>query len=212
MKPTLVDENSLIHAARGGDLEAFNQIVLAHQNFLYRTALNILGDEDAADDATQEALISAFRNFRSFRGASLRAWLTRVVINSCYDELRRRRRHPTLPIEQHDELDQEMDAAPWLADPSRLPQEQVEARELERAIRRGLDSLPPQYRFAAVLVDVQGLSYDEAAEALGIPVGTVKSRVARARLGLRTALARHAGLLPHDLASSGSRVRMHEYV
>jgi RNA polymerase sigma-70 factor (ECF subfamily) len=211
MKPMLYDERSVLQLAREGDLEAFNQIVLAYQGFLFRTAFNILGDEDAAEDATQEAFISAFRSLRGFRGESLRSWLARVVVNACYDQLRHQRRRPAIPLEQHDEFDQEMDAAAWMLDPSASPEEQVEARQLQRAIRSGLQTLPTQYRLAAVLVDLQGLSYEEAAEILGVPVGTVKSRLARARLALRASLASQPGLLPGHLTASRS-ARVHEYI
>ncbi|HEY5903297.1 MAG TPA: sigma-70 family RNA polymerase sigma factor [Anaerolineales bacterium] len=208
MKSTLYDERSMLRAARDGDLEAFNQIVLAYQSFLFRTALNILGDEDAAEDATQEALISAFRGLGGFRGESLRSWLARVVINACYDQLRHQRRRPAVPLEQYDEFDQEMDAAPWLLDPAATPDEQVEERELQRAVQRGLQAMPPKYRLAAILVDLQGLAYEEAAEILRVPVGTVKSRLARARLALRGSLASQPDLLPTHLASP----RIHDYV
>jgi RNA polymerase sigma-70 factor (ECF subfamily) len=210
MKPIPRDEPALIRAVRSGDLEAFNQLVLAHQGFLFRIAVNLLGDEGAAEDATQEAFLSAFRSFGSFRGGSLRAWLARVLINTCYDELRRQRRRPALPLERNDEFDREMDAPAWLADTSGLPQEQVEARELERAIQQGLSSLPSQYRLAAVLVDVQGMSYEEAAQALRVPAGTIKSRLARARLALRISLAGHPDLLPHDLALGSPPARAHK--
>ena len=84
-----MDEQTLIHSAQRGDLEAFNQLVLLYQDFLFRVAMNILRDEDAAADATQQAFISAFRNLQTFRGDSLRSWLSRIVVNACYDELRR---------------------------------------------------------------------------------------------------------------------------
>jgi RNA polymerase sigma-70 factor, ECF subfamily len=192
------DEPALVLSAQRGDLEAFNQLVLAYQSFLFRTAVNILGDEDAAEDATQEALISAFRNMRTFRGRVLRSWLTRVLVNACYDQLRRQRRHPAIPLEHTDDYDNEMDPAPWLADGARLPQQQVEDRELGRLLQSGLQSLPPKYRAAVVLVDVECLSYEEAAEILHVPVGTVKSRVARARLALRTALLQEPDLFPWE--------------
>jgi RNA polymerase sigma-70 factor (ECF subfamily) len=211
MPSILVDEQSLIRKAQRGDLESFNQLVLAYQSFLFRTAVNILGDEDSAEDATQEALISAFRNLRSFRGQILRSWLTRVLVNACYDQLRHQRRHPTLPLEITDDFDNEMDPAPWLADGARLPQDQVEDRELQRVLQRGLQSLSPHYRAAAVLVDVESLSYEEASQILKVPVGTVKSRVARARLALRTALSRDPGLLAWEVHTPQSRLRADKY-
>lgn len=212
MKNTLIGESSLLLSAQRGDLESFNQLVLMYQGFLFRTALGILGDEDAAADATQDALISAFRNLGSFRGTSLRGWLARITINTCYDQLRRERRHPSVPLEPVDAAERELDFASWLADPADLPQRQVERRELERAIQQGLQRLDPKFRAVAVLVDLQGLSYEEAAEVLRVPVGTVKSRLARARLALRKYLGRIPGLVPWDVAPGTARVRIEELV
>ncbi len=196
------DEEALIRSAQRGNLEAFNHLALAYQDFLFRTAANILGDGDAAEDAVQEALISAFRNLRSFRGRVLRSWLTRVLVNACYDQLRRLHRRPALPLEQIDEYDNEMDPGPWLADGARLPHEQAEDRELNRLLVDGLQSLSPHYRAAEVLVDVESLSYEEAAEILRVPVGTVKSRVARARMAMRAVLMQHPSLLPFELPAA----------
>src|SRR4030065_334308 len=94
-----MDEAEMLRMAQRGDLEAFNQIVLAHQTRAYNVALRILGAGEAAADATQEAVLSAFRNLRSYRGGSFRAWLLRIVTNACYDELRRRKRRPTTSLE-----------------------------------------------------------------------------------------------------------------
>ena len=94
-----MDEPALIHDAQHGDLEAFNRLVLAYQDALYNTALRILGDDSQAADATQEAFISAFRSLNSYRGGSFKAWLLRTVTNACYDELRRQKRRPTVPLE-----------------------------------------------------------------------------------------------------------------
>jgi RNA polymerase sigma-70 factor (ECF subfamily) len=208
MNPNLYDEPALIDAARGGDLEAFNQIVLAHQDGLFRIAVNILRDEDAAEDAVQEAFISAFRNIRSFRGSSLKAWLMRVVVNSCYDQLRRLRRHPSMPLDGLDEYDQEIESPSWLADPSSLPEEQVEARERVQAIQEGLNGLPLPYRLVIVLVDIQGMAYEDAADALRVPLGTVKSRLARARLALRASLTARPDLQPGQAVFSMPPVLM----
>ncbi|RME89207.1 MAG: RNA polymerase sigma factor [Anaerolineae bacterium] len=191
-----MDESALIRAAQGGDLDAFNRLVLAYQDLLFNTALRILGEEEAAADATQEAFLSAFRKITSYRGGSFRAYLLRIVTNACYDELRRRRRRPTTPIEPLTDSGEEVESPPWLADPSLSPEERVEMAELERAIQHCLDSLPDDFRTVAVLVDVQGLSYREVASILRKPVGTIKSRLARARLRMQECLQAFAELLP----------------
>jgi RNA polymerase sigma-70 factor, ECF subfamily len=191
-----MDEQTLIRAAQRGDLEAFNQLVLLYQDFLFRIALNILHDEDAAADAVQQALLSAFRNLRGFRGGSIRSWLGRIVVNASYDGFRRDVRARSLPLEMFNQDDEEMEPAAWLADPGPSPEAQAETGELLDAIQTSLENLPEQYRLALVLVDVEGLSYDEAAAALDVPKGTIKSRLARARNTLRTLLQRYPDLIP----------------
>jgi len=178
----------LIDAARQGDLEAFNMIIMHYQGFLFNIALRMMGNEDCAADALQDALLSAFRKFNSFRGGSLRSWLARVVINACYDELRRQCRHPLLLLDQIDTREDEIEIDDWLVDPVPGLEEQIETLELDGAIQAGLRSLAPLYAAMLVLVDIQGMTYEEAAVAAQIPVGTVKSRLARARMQMRQAL------------------------
>jgi RNA polymerase sigma-70 factor (ECF subfamily) len=194
-----MDEAELLLLAQHGDLEAFNRVVLAHQTRAYNAALRILGDGEAAADATQEAVISAYRNLRSYRGGSFRAWLLRIVTNACYDELRRRKRRPTTPLEDLTAAEPE-DGAPqfeeWLASTADGPEKLSERSELVRAIQDCLDRLPDEFRIVAVLADVQGCNYDEVSAAIGKPLGTVKSRLARARARLRDCLQRHGELLP----------------
>ena len=155
---------------------------------------------------------SAYRAIGQFHGSAFKAWLMRILTNTCYDQLRRQRRHPTVPLEPMDSVEGGMDFASFIADPADLPQQQVEARELQSAILQGLQKLDPKYRAVAVLVDLEGLSYEEAAEVLNIPVGTVKSRLARGRLALRTYLRRFPALLPRDLVQERSRVSLEELV
>jgi RNA polymerase sigma-70 factor (ECF subfamily) len=191
-----MDEQTLIRAAQRGDLEAFNGLVLLYQDFLFRIALNILRDEDAAADATQQAFLSAFRSLRTFRGGSLRSWLSRIVVNASYDGLRRAARARTLPLEIFNQDDEEMEPAAWMADPGPSPEAQAETNEFLDAIQVCLKKLPERYRLALLLVDLEGLSYEEAASALEIPKGTVKSRLARARNALRLSLRRYPDLIP----------------
>jgi len=191
-----MDEQTLIRAAQRGDLEAFNELVLLYQDFLFRIALNILGNEDAAADATQQALISAFRNLQAFRGGSLRSWLSRITVNACYDELRHLSRKPVLSLQVYERNGEEMESPSWLADPGPSPEEQAERSDLLHAIQNCLQALPDHYRLAVLLIDVEGLSYEETATALDLPVGTVKSRLARARSALRTSLQRYPDLIP----------------
>ncbi len=191
-----MDEPALIRSAQRGDLEAFNRLVLAYQDALFNAALRILGDEEQAADATQEAFLSAFRALNSYRGGSFKAWLLRTVTNACYDELRRRKRRPTTPLEPESGEGEEMESPRWLADPSASPEEQLDQVELEHAIQHCLDALPADFRAVVVLADIEGLDYREVARATRVPLGTVKSRLARARLRLRECMQAFWELLP----------------
>lgn len=191
-----MDETALIHAAQQGDLDAFNRLVLAYQDLLYNTALRILCDQPLAADATQEAFISAFRGLNGFRGGSFKAWLMRTVTNACYDELRRQKRRPTIPLEPGNDEDEEIESPRWLADSSMSPAEKFEADELEHAIQHCLESLPVDFRTVVVLADIQGMDYSEVAATTRSPLGTIKSRLARARLRLRECLQGFGELLP----------------
>jgi len=201
-----MDEQVLISSAKQGDLDAFNQLVLRYQNFLFGIALSMLRDEDAAADATQEAFINAFRKLNTFRDGSLRSWFARITINTCYDQMRRDYRHPATSLEYVNAEGMEFDESDWFLDPAPGPAEHFEKMELEEAIQHCLGTLPPAYRIMLVLVDVEGLSYEEAGSIANVPVGTVKSRLARARLQMRQALQTYCTLLPQayhlDLVSS----------
>jgi RNA polymerase sigma-70 factor (ECF subfamily) len=191
-----MDETALIRSAQRGDLDAFNTLVLHYQDALFNTALRILGDEDMAADATQEAFLSAFRSITSYRGGSFKAWLLRTVTNACYDELRRIKRRPSVPLEPDTGEGDEVESPRWLADPHMGPEQQAEADELEHAIQHCLDALPTEFRTVVVMADIEGLDYAEVAATVRVPLGTVKSRLARARLRLRECLQAFAELLP----------------
>jgi len=191
-----MDETALIADAQGGNLDAFNRLVLAYQDNVYAQAYRMMGEASSAADATQEAFVSAYRSIRSYRGGSFRAWLLRIVTNACYDELRRRKRRPTTPLEPLDDYEEEIESPQWIADPSDSPEEIAERMELGIAIQRCLNHLPEDFRTVVILVDLQGMNYSEAAIVIGKPLGTVKSRLARARLKLRDCLQGVGELLP----------------
>lgn len=191
-----MDEAGLINGAQRGDLDSFNTLVLAHQDSVFNTALRILGDEDLAADAVQETFLSAFRGLRTFRGGSFRAWLLRTATNACYDELRRKKRRPAVPLEPETADGEDLESPRWMADASMSPEQRAEADELQHAIQHCLDGLPTDFRAVVVLADLQGLDYVEVALAAGVPLGTVKSRLARARLRLRECLQGFGELLP----------------
>ena len=185
--PTALNEPELIERSRRGDLEAFNTIVVAYQNQVYGLCLRMLGSPQAAEDAAQEAFISAFRNVGRMRGESVRPWLLRIASNACIDEHRRRRRRPQVSLDvasQEDEPERPLE----VTDPSAGPEQQALRGELREALQTELLSLPSDQRLAVILCDVEGLSYDEIAMTMKSSVGTVKSRISRGRARLRESL------------------------
>jgi RNA polymerase sigma factor (sigma-70 family) len=206
VKTDTMDEQELIKDARNGDLDAFNRLVLEYQDRIYGQAYRVLGDGAAAADAAQDAFILAFKHLSSYKGGSFRAWLFRIVTNVCYDELRRRQRRPTTPLEPLDGEDEEIESPRWMIDPGESPEEASERLELSHSIQKCLNNLTPEFRSTLVMVDVQGMDYHEVANALGCAVGTIKSRVARARLSVRGCLQGVAELLPSVFRLGGEGI------
>lgn len=191
-----MDEKPLIRAAQRGDVRSFNRLVSEYQSGVYHTAYRILGDESAASDATQDAFIAAFRHIRSFRGGSFRGWLARIVTNCCYDQMRSRRARPAVSLEAL--IPDFPDSADALGEArEESPEEAAERRELGYIIQKGLELVPPDQRVTLILADIQGFSYDEVARITAVNIGTVKSRLSRARAYMREFLLAQPGIVPN---------------
>jgi len=183
------DEQVLIRRATRGDLDVFNTLILRYQDSAYTLAFRIMGDPHTAADAAQEAMITAYRRLNTYRGGSFRAWLLRITTNQCYDELRRRQRRPAASID-------DMGDDPPLSDEADTPEEAVQQRELRRAIQQCINALNADQRVVLVLCDLEGLDYQTIAESVGTQIGTVKSRLSRARASIRDCLQGVRELLP----------------
>jgi len=182
-------EITLLRSAQSGDLEAFNALVLKYQDVMYRTALHILGQDALAEDATQDAFISAYQHIVNFRDGSLKAWFMRILVNKCYDEIRRIQRTAATSLDESLTEDGENKSLyTTLRDQVPSVEECVEAFERDDHIQKCLSRLPTYYRAILTLVDVEEMSYGEASSILKIPLGTVRSRLVRARLYLRREL------------------------
>lgn len=187
------DEQKLIRQAMRGNLDAFNALVLAYQDSAYTVAYRIMGDSDSAADVTQDSFITAYRRLNTYRGGNFRAWVLRIVTNTCYDELRRRKRRPATSL---DEMGADMDDGAPIPDDAPSPEQAVQQNELNRAIQNCIGELSESQRMVMVLSDVEGLSYQEIVEILGMNLGTVKSRLSRARVSIRDCLQAVQELLP----------------
>jgi RNA polymerase sigma-70 factor (ECF subfamily) len=160
----------LVGRVVSGDHEAFEAIMHQHEDRVFSVCLRIMGDRERALDSTQETFLTVFRKATQFKGDSaLGTWIYRIAVNTCYDQLRRAKRRRTDPIPDHlDPVDPTAESA-------------IDSAALRPEIRTALDALPTEFRAAIVLSDIEGMSMPEVSEVLGVPVGTVKSRVFRGR-------------------------------
>ncbi len=183
----------LIEQARGGSLDAFNGLVELYQDHLFALVVRMVPDRDQASDAVQEAFFSAFRNLRSFRGGSVRSWLSRIAINAAMDQQRLRKRRPSQPYPELEDDNWQPPAGPE-ADPERT----ALGIERGRVLQAALGAITPDQRNAIVLFDVEGYDYQEIADLTGVSLGTVKSRIHRGRLALRERLTGSMSLFRGD--------------
>lgn len=198
----MTDENALITRAQRGHLESFNRLILMHQDSAFTVAYRLMGDSHRAADASQDAFIAAYRKIDTYRGGNFRAWLLRIVTNRCYDLLRSQKRHPQVSLDRSGSDDEPEPIE--LPDASASPEEIAQQRELRRAVQDCISALGDDQRVALVLSDVEGLSYDEIAVTTGAAMGTVKSRISRARASVRDCLQAVRELLPGGYRLKGN--------
>ena len=190
----MIDEARTIKEAQQGSLSAFNQLVMAYQGTAYNVAYRVIGDQDAAADACQDAFLKAYKAINQYRGGSFKSWLLRIVTNTCYDQIRYKRRRPADSLEDITE-NPGADSVKLVSGGER-PEERVLRDELNELLQLAINQLPEDQRLILVLNDVQGFSYQEIAEITDQPLGTVKSRLSRARGRLRDFLLQQQELLP----------------
>lgn len=184
-------EQAWIAAARAGDQGAFEELVRLYEKRVLALTLRMCKDREDAAEAAQEAFLAAWQGLRNFRGdSSFSTWLYRLASNACVDLLRREGKRRTAVSLDDEDLNLDIPASI----PS--PQEEAERRELREQIEEGLRALPPEYRAALVLREIQQLRYDEIGEALGVDIGTVKSRISRGRKKLRGFLLERGNFSP----------------
>lgn len=189
-------EQELVQAAKTGDQPAFALLVEANQGKIYSLCYRMTGNPEDAADLTQDAFLHAWRGLASFSGQSaFSTWLYRLASNACIDFLRREKRRQALSITLEDEDNGEEHQLD-LPDDRWSPHRSLEQKEIQSAVQNGLLSLSPEHRQVLLLRETEGLSYQEIAQCLNLEEGTVKSRIARARLALKDILSKSGNFSP----------------
>ena len=181
-------EDELVRLSKNGDINAFEELVCLYERKIFTAAYRLIGNREDAADLAQEAFLRAFRSIQNFREeASFLTWMYSIITNLCRDELRKRSRMQIESLDERIALD-ESEVAKQFPSPDIGPDEAYEQKELKNKIQLTINTLTPEYRMALVLRDIQGLSYEEIASALDCSLGTVKSRINRARNHMKNKL------------------------
>ena len=200
---TREQEAAVIQAVLDGDVNEYEALVKEYEKNVYNLALRMTGNSEDAADMAQEAFIKAYNSLTAFRGDSkFSVWLYRIVSNVCLDFLRSRSRKQTVSLSTENDDGEEVELD--IADETHSPEQLLDRSLTRDAVRRGLAALPPDHREILLLREIQGLSYEEIADVLGLEAGTVKSRIFRARKKLCSFLIKD-GNIPEFVSSSKER-------
>ena len=184
------NEVELIRRVRSGEKEAFYELVRPYERAVYSAAMSILNNQADAEEVSQEAVLKAFSHLSGFRGdAKFSTWLVRITINEARMKVRKDRRHLYESVDEPNTTEDGEYFPKDFADWREVPSEAAQRKELRDALKRAMSGLPPKYREVLVLRDIQHMSIEETAQALGISPANVKTRLLRARLQMRDALA-----------------------
>lgn len=183
-------EKDLIRRAKQGELAAFEALILAHEKMVYNVALRMMQHSEDAKDLSQEVFLKAYKNMQNFdERAAFSTWLYRITMNTCIDEMRRRKGKQTYSLEEEQE-GEEGAMQRQIADMGDTPEESLLRQEQKGEILQALDTLSAEHKAAIILREIRGASYEEIAEIMELPLGTVKSRISRARNQLKEEILR----------------------
>lgn len=183
-----LDEKKLLDLAKKGDVEAFESLVEAYQKKVYNIALRMVGNPDDAEEIAQEVFIRIFKSLKNFKGqAQFYTWIYRITSNVCLDELRKRKNKRVIYLDQ-EIANRDNELGRQIGDESFAPDIFAEQNQLKKMINDALQQLPEKHRIILIMRDICGMSYEDIAKALESPIGTVKSRISRARQALKDKL------------------------
>ncbi len=192
----------LVERSKGGDLAAFEELVVMYQKQIYNLGYRMMGSEEDACDMTQEAFLKAFKSIRKFNNKSnFGTWIYRIAVNVCIDELRKRKKVKLYPVAHND--NPQDSGCKLIMDTGDLPEEQVERQETRKQVQQAINRLGEEHRSIIILRDIQGRSYQEIADILGLNIGTVKSRINRARQSLKEELIKQSELNSEKIVKMG---------
>ena len=188
-------EKNLLERAKSGDVAAFEQLIESYQRKIFNIALRMLGNYDDAGDLTQEVLIRIYKSIKSFKEqSSFSTWIYRITTNVCLDEIRKRKNRKVISLDEEIKLD-DGDMKRQIENGEPSPEEMAETGDLKKVVNDAIARLSEEHRMVIVLRDIRGFSYEEIAEMLKCPEGTVKSRINRARQALKNILVSKRELL-----------------
>jgi len=200
-----VEERVLIEKSKAGDVAAFEELISSYQKKIFNLAYRMLGNINDADDLAQETFIRVFKSISNFKGeSSFSTWIYRIATNVCLDELRKRKNKKAVSLDDEIKVD-DGEIKRQIESDSPLPDEIAEREELRLLVKHAISDLPEEQRLIISLRDIQGLSYDEIAQVLDCPSGTVKSRINRARQALKKILMARKELLDYDYVKTSER-------
>ena len=187
-------ENELVRRAQNGDVAAFETLIEDYQKRIFSIAYRMIQHQEDAADLTQEVIVKIFKNLDKFKGdAKFSTWVYRIATNTCLDEIKKARRHTIYSLDKEIETEEGSIAA-QLPDTAPTPEEAAERKDLKKAIYAAIEELGKEHKQVIVLRDLHGLAYEEIADILQCSVGTVKSRISRARGNLKKLLAKNREL------------------
>lgn len=175
----------LVHLAKKGDMYAFEQLLLRHEKIVYHIVLRMMGESEAVEDLSQDVFLKVYRHLPQFdEKSAFSTWIYRIVVNTCIDEMRKRKGKQTYSLEAEIEAT-DGSYQRQFADHGDTPEQSMLRQELREEVLSAMDTLSPEHKTVVVLRDIQGFSYEEISEMTGTTLGTVKSRLSRARLHLK---------------------------